>query len=305
MQKFHFENSLALVPPLGLLQRYKWPIGIVGTCAVFGACGYYCRAKLVSCYLSFTFGVPIRIKQLHLGKGFIKLSNVQVVSPSTTNKIGPDALFIPELKLDIRQSESSIRYIDVSVQRTQVNLIFQNISMTENNWRKLAKLSRERGHLVYRKDRSNTNRRIKLGKILLEKGAVLSVRSDVLQQKLIEDIQLQETYLDTEEFSSFDAFTSFLERLSAKNILEGNVLRISQPTKQALIDYANDVWRKRVQHTKDKVTHHLKEWEDKLEISEQTWKNEIEQYSKTMEKLKQKGLSALQNTRQLLQQEQK
>ncbi|EME29359.1 uncharacterized protein Gasu_31880 [Galdieria sulphuraria] len=260
--------------------QYKWPIGITSSLVLLGTCCYHWRAKILSAYLSFTLGVPVRVQQCYFGKASLRFLDVKVIAEQDSSVIPSEALYIPELRIHIQQQRPSgnHRLLHLVLVKPQVNLIFQNMQMTDNNWRRLARLSKTKGHL---KSGSKQGPSIQLGRVFLEKGATLSVQSFPLQQKLMEDINLQEMYLDREEFRSFDGFVGFLERISAKNILEGNTLTMPPAVRQALKDYASDVVKQRWNSTKDKLNEKVDKWSKKLEETTKSFDEIWQHHSNT------------------------
>ncbi|GJQ13933.1 hypothetical protein GpartN1_g5724.t1 [Galdieria partita] len=272
-----------------LFKQYKWPIGVTSSLVLLGTFCYHWRAKILSSYLSFTLGVPVRIQQCYFGRAFLKFVDVKLIAEQESPVVPSEALYIPELRIHIqKQPTGNQRLLNLELVKPRVNLVFQNVQMTDNNWRRLARLSKTKRRL-----KNSSSSTIQLGRIFLERGATLSVQSCPLQQKLMEDINLQEMYLDREEFNSFEGVVGFLERISAKSIIEGNTLTMSPAVKQALKDYAKDVIKQRWDTTKGKLNEKVEKWSKKLEESTKSFDEIWQHHSDTYKQWKEKGISTI------------
>jgi hypothetical protein len=278
-----------------LWKQYKWPLGVTSSLLLLGTCCFHWRAKILSAYLSYQLGIPIRVQQCYFGKAWIKLVDIKVTAEqdlSSSSSVTPaEALYIPELRIDIEQHATEQvrrRLLHFQVLKPHINLVFQNIQMTDNNWRRLARLAKRPKK---RSDEKSSS--IQLGRIFLGKGASLSVYSCTLQQKLIQDIHLQEMYLDTNEFRSLDGLAGFVERISATKILEGNVLTMPPEAKQALKNYAKDIVKQRWDSTKVKLDETIDKWSKVLEDSTKSFDEMWQHHSNKYKQWKEKGISTL------------
>lgn len=263
-------------------------VGILATGGTLIATAYVFRAKLIEFFIWHQYRLRLRIESIARSRdGSYELARVRLLAPPSRGPAGErDACNIPSIKarFDERMAfrtflpswlggvgASSSVGLDIDVHEPSVLVEFDNLELTDSNWRRLARevaaspAARARGRRPVDSTETNegkertTPRRFAFERLSVVGNAHLRVVSRALNEVLIPDLALSGGEVRLLELSrSPSAACSELERIAAQRMLAGNLpLGMKSETRHRLEQYAKSVLSKTTEELRIRSREHL------------------------------------------------
>jgi hypothetical protein len=276
-------------------------LGALATTGALLAASYVFRVKLIEFFIWKTHRLRVRIGSIARRKrGSYELHRVRLLAPPPPAGVGEReacSVRLIETKFDegaaLRSfmpawmkpgSETAAVGVDVELHEPQAFLEFDNLELTDSNWRRLArevastrkakapKRSRDTATDATTGQKLAQTRRFALERLSVAGSAHLRVASRALNEMLLPDLVLSGGEIRLLELSrSPSAACAELERIAAQRVLTGNLASgINADTRRRLEHYARIVLSKTTEELRMRSREHLDRIEQLLRETRKT-----------------------------------